>query len=269
MDPLDFTALDFETATSAHNSVCQVGLVIVNQGVIEKKFSALIKPPKNEYAYHNIKVHKIEPFMTKNAPTFDLIWEDISKYFENQLIVCHNANFDLLKLESTLDFYNVPIPKYTYACTMKLFGGKLDKCCNEQNIEFNNHHDALADAEACAQLFLKFQEINGTYRKPKTSNIPFAQKRIEKDDLQPDFDVKNQENPFYMKKVVFTGDLDNFTRKEAAHKIKLLGADVNTSISRKTDFVILGAKPGPSKMKKIEDLGIKTYSEEDFLKMIE
>ena len=269
MNPLNFTALDFETATSAHNSVCQVGLVIVNQGVIEKKYSSLIKPPQNEFAYHNIRVHKIEPYMTQNAPTFDLIWKDISKYFENQLIVCHNANFDLLKLKSTLDFYNIPIPEYTHACTMELFGGKLDKCCDEQNIEFNNHHDALADAEACAELFLKFQENKGTYRKSETNNIPYAQKQIEKNDLRPDFEVNNKDNPFYMKKVVFTGDLMSFSRKEAAHKIKLLGADVNTSISRKTDFVIIGAKPGPSKMKKIEDLGIQTFSENEFLKMIE
>ncbi|RIJ45826.1 hypothetical protein D1614_21195 [Maribellus luteus] len=269
MNPLNFTALDFETATSEHNSVCQVGLVVVHEGVIEKKFSALIKPPENEFAYHNIRVHKIEPHITQNAPTFDLIWKDISKYFENQLIVCHNANFDLLKLESTLDFYNVPIPKYSYACTMEIFGGKLDKCCTEQNIEFHNHHDALADAEACAKLFLKFLQNKGEYTPPTKTSVPFAENKIEKNDLRPNFDIENTDNPFYKKKVVFTGDLSNFNRKEAAHIVKLLGADVNTSISKKTDFVIIGKNPGPSKIEKISNLGIPTISEDDFLKMLE
>jgi len=73
----------------------------------------------------------------------------------------------------------------------------------------------------------------------------------------------------YRKKVVFTGDLRNFTRQEAAHLLKELGADVNTSISKNTDFVIIGNNPGPSKIEKIGILGIPIISEDDFLKMLE
>lgn len=269
MNTLNFTALDFETATPKHNSICQVGFVVVKQGIIEKKFSFLVQPPENEYSFHNIRVHKIEPLMTENAPTFNEVWNDISKYFINQQIICHNASFDLTKLEATLDFYNIPIPDYTYSCTYEIFGGKLDQCCKEQKIEFTNHHEALADAEACAKLFLKYLESEGKFSCLENEDIPFAKKKIEKDDLKPDFNIDNTDNPFYKKRVVFTGDLVTFSRKEAAHKIKLLGADVNTSLSRKTNFVILGRKPGPSKMEKIQNLGIQTYSEDDFLKMLE
>jgi len=46
MSSLNFTALDFETATSQANSICQIGLVVVNKGVIERKFSFLIQPPQ-------------------------------------------------------------------------------------------------------------------------------------------------------------------------------------------------------------------------------
>jgi DNA polymerase III subunit epsilon len=67
---LDFTALDFETATFAHNSICQVGLVVVRNGIIIKRFSSLIKPPNNKYEYQNIMVHKIEPRLTEYAPEF-------------------------------------------------------------------------------------------------------------------------------------------------------------------------------------------------------
>ena len=92
---------------------------------------------------------------------------------------------------------------------------------------------------------------------------------IEKSDLQPDFNIDNKNNPFFQKKVVFTGDLVTYSRKEAAHCIKLLGADVNTSISKNTDFVIIGRNPGPSKIEKISQLGIPIISENDFLKMLE
>jgi DNA polymerase III subunit epsilon len=267
MKTLSFTALDFETATPEHNSICQVGFVVVNQGIIERKFSFLIKPPGNKYFYQNIKVHKIEPFMTDNSPNFKSIWNEIEKYFVDKHIVCHNADFDLLKLEETLKFYDFPIPNYTFSCTLKIFGEGLEACCKKQNIEFINHHDALSDAEACAKLYFKYLESNGEIF-IKKDDTPFAAKKIEKDDLRPNFDIDNKDNPFYQKRVVFTGDLITYSRKEAAHKIKLLGADVNTSLSRKTDFVVIGRHPGPSKMEKIAKLNIPTFSEDDFLEML-
>ena len=267
MKTLNFTALDFETATSEHNSICQVGFVVVNQGVIEKKFSFLVQPPENKYSYQNIKVHNIEPFMTENSPNFKYVWEEIEKYFIDQHIVCHNASFDLVKFEETLEFYGNSIPNYTYSCTYEIFGEGLKESCKNQNIEFTNHHDALADAEACAKLYLKYLESEGKVFIKKDKE-PFAAKKIEKNDLRPDFDVENKDNPFYQKRVVFTGDLITYSRKEAAHKIKLLGADVNTSISKRTDLIIIGRNPGPSKMEKIEKLLIQIISEVDFLKML-
>ena len=127
MKNLNFVALDFETATSEHNSICQIGFVVVTQGVIEKKFSFLVKPPENKYLYQNIMVHKIEPFMTENSPTFKEVWGEIEKYFIDQHIVCHNASFDLLKLEETLKSYGNLIPKYTYSDTFEIFGKGLKK----------------------------------------------------------------------------------------------------------------------------------------------
>ena len=269
MSSLNFTALDFETATSQSNSICQIGLVVVNEGVIERKFSFLIQPPENQYDYHNIKVHGIEPAMTSNSPNFEEVWEDISKYLINQDIVCHNASFDISKLESTLSHYDIPAPEFNPICTYEIYGEKLDQCCKNNGIKFSNHHDALADAEACAKLYLNFLENKEGIVTPKKVNTPFASKKIEKNDLKPDFNIENTDNPFFQKRVVFTGDLKNFNRKEAAHTIKLLGADVNTSISRKTDFVVVGRNPGPSKMNKIETLGIPMITEDEFLKMIE
>lgn len=268
MNPHDFTALDFETATSENNSICQIGLVVVNNGVIAKKYESLIQPPGNEYLFHNIRVHKIEPYMTQNISDFSEIWSEIETYISNKHIVCHNAKFDLSKLAGTLEFYNLPIPDYTFSCTLELLGGSLKKCCDEKQIELNNHHNALSDAEACAKLYLKYLQEKGEIElQPEAT--PFGSKKVERIDLKPDFNIENKSSPFYRKKVVFTGDLLAFQRKEAAHKIKLLGADVNTSISKRTDFVIIGNNPGPAKMVKIEKLGIPVISEEEFLKMLE
>jgi len=76
------------------------------------------------------------------------------------------------------------------------------------------------------------------------------------------------ESPFAGKTFVLTGALANFTRSEAERLIKERGGRVASSVSRKTDFVIVGENPG-SKYQKAQQLGIPTISEEEFLRMLE
>ncbi len=69
------------------------------------------------------------------------------------------------------------------------------------------------------------------------------------------------------KTVVFTGTLETMTRSEAKVKAESLGAKVSGSVSKKTDYVIVGADAG-SKAKKAADLGITVLSEENWQDMI-
>ncbi len=74
------------------------------------------------------------------------------------------------------------------------------------------------------------------------------------------------DSPFAGKTVVFTGSLKTLGRKEAKARAEALGAKVAGSVSKKTDFVIIGADAG-SKAKKAADLGVTVLSEDDFLKL--
>ena len=69
------------------------------------------------------------------------------------------------------------------------------------------------------------------------------------------------------KTVVFTGALETMTRSEAKTKAESLGAKVSGSVSKKTDYVIVGADAG-SKAKKAAELGVTVLSEEDWQAMI-
>ncbi len=69
------------------------------------------------------------------------------------------------------------------------------------------------------------------------------------------------------KTVVFTGTLETMTRQEAKARAEALGANVTESVSKKTDYVVVGADAG-SKAKKAAALGIKTLSEQDWLALI-
>ncbi len=66
----------------------------------------------------------------------------------------------------------------------------------------------------------------------------------------------------------FTGILSSMSRDEARGRIKKLGGKVSSSVSKKTDYLVVGSNPG-SKLRKAERLGLKTINEEEFLKLIE
>jgi DNA ligase (NAD+) len=75
------------------------------------------------------------------------------------------------------------------------------------------------------------------------------------------------DQPLAGKKVVVTGTLESFSRKEIQDLIKDLGGDVAGSVSKKTDFVVAGADPG-SKLDKARELGVEVLDEKAFLKLI-
>lgn len=69
------------------------------------------------------------------------------------------------------------------------------------------------------------------------------------------------------KKFVLTGELESMTRDEAKAKIRELGGNISESVSRKTDFVVVGRAPG-SKYQQAKKLGVKIIDEKEFLQMI-
>lgn len=151
--PNSYTAIDFETAHGKRWSICQVGLVRVENQIITNQISILVQPPDNFYWDRFIDIHGIDPDQTANAPTFDKIWHQIEPYIKNQNLVAHNGfAFDFPCLKQTLEYYNLSTPDFTGHCTYRLFGKNLASLCKKHNIELN-HHDALSDALACAELF--------------------------------------------------------------------------------------------------------------------
>jgi DNA ligase (NAD+) len=73
--------------------------------------------------------------------------------------------------------------------------------------------------------------------------------------------------PLSGREFVVTGRLENFSRQEAEAKIKELGGAAKDNVTRKTDYVVVGADPG-SKRDRARELGIKILNEEEFLKIL-
>lgn len=150
-----FTAIDFETAQGYRWSICQVGLVRVENGIIIQEVDLLVQPPDNYYWPNFTEIHGISARDTKNAPTFNQVWHKILPFIVNQNVIAHNGfGFDFPVLDKTLEYYGLPTPDYNKFCTYKIYKSNLANLCQEHNIPLN-HHDALSDARACAELYLR------------------------------------------------------------------------------------------------------------------
>lgn len=162
---MDFVAIDFETATSKYTSVCSLGLCVVENGKIKERKEIFIKPVPFEFNEYNIKIHGITPKDVINKPTFDKYWDTLKPYFENKIIVAHNAMFDVGVLCAVLDSFGITYPTFDYLCTVKLSQlaypelpkHKLNCLCDALGITFSHHH-AYDDAYACARVLMRITE---------------------------------------------------------------------------------------------------------------
>ena len=69
------------------------------------------------------------------------------------------------------------------------------------------------------------------------------------------------------KSFVLTGTLKSLSRDEVKDKIRQAGGQVSSSVSKKTDYVVVGEEPG-SKYNKAKQLGVKIISEKEFLELL-
>ncbi|HAF0292535.1 TPA: exonuclease [Salmonella enterica subsp. enterica serovar Typhimurium var. 5-] len=266
---MDFISIDFEIANNNLNSACSMGLVFVeNNRIIDEKYY-LIHPPTMEFDKKMTEVHGIKPLDVLSAPYFNVVWKEIKHHFDNTTIIAHNAQFDMNVLYACLNEYSLEIPEFPYICSIPIstraarttqLGNSLKDRCTHFGIELQDHHNALADSRACAELVIKCVEIKNcnsiqTYinkysalslksfsdLKPQTHL--FKRKTFNKvniSEIAATVENFNEEHPFYEKNIVFTGELQNIDRKTAMQYVVDLGGIVKSGVSSKTNYVIVG-----------------------------
>lgn len=156
----DFAAIDFETANSERSSVCSVGVVIVRNNEIVDSFYSLINPEPNYYNYWCTKVHGLTSRDTDDAPVFPEVWKRIAPLIEGLPLVAHNSPFDESCLKAVFRVYQMDYPDYKFYDTLSMARRTMKELENHQlhtmaavcGYQLDNHHHALADAEACAWI---------------------------------------------------------------------------------------------------------------------
>jgi len=161
MNKQNFAAIDFETANGYSSSICSVGIVIVRNGEIAEKIYRLVRPEPNEYWRGFTEIHGITYEETESAPIFPDVWAEIAPQIAALPLVAHNSRFDEHCLKTAFRTYQMDYPDYEFHCTLRASRKVFSRPHNLRAVavrcgfDLQNHHHALADAEACAVIALK------------------------------------------------------------------------------------------------------------------
>jgi DNA polymerase-3 subunit epsilon len=161
--PLDFTAIDFETANPSTASACAVGLARVRSGRVVATASWLIQPPPghDEFNPWNTKIHGIQGHDVLNAKGWSDQLDDLCGFAGADVLVAHNAGFDMAVLNRACEATGDECPPYRYVCSLQvarkaydLESYRLPMAAAAAGFMEFPHHDAGADALACAHIMI-------------------------------------------------------------------------------------------------------------------
>lgn len=158
---MNFTAIDFETANGFRGSACAIGAVKIRNGTIAATHYSLLQPPAgyDRFDPRNMAIHGITPNDVAAAPTFGQHFADFYDFIADDVVVAHNAGFDIGVIESGLEVSKLPIPRFEFACSLtlsrknyRLASHALPSAAAEAGFVLNRHHNALEDAKAAAAI---------------------------------------------------------------------------------------------------------------------
>ncbi len=156
-------AFDVETPNFRNDSMCAIGITVIENGVLGDTYTSLVDP-ETFFDPFNVRLTGITPETVRRAPNFQRLWIEIGPVLTSGILIAHNAAFDLRVLASCVRRYGVDAPRRVpYACTVRmgrrcypeLPNHKLDTLCRYRQIELD-HHRAGSDSRACAALFLDY-----------------------------------------------------------------------------------------------------------------
>jgi DNA polymerase-3 subunit epsilon len=160
---MDFTAIDFETANSSSASACSVGMVKVRDGRMIDQAYWLIKPPigHDEFWEWNTRIHGLVAADVVDAPLWTEQLPDLVAFAGGDILVAHNAGFDMGVISAACVATYVATPTFSYACSLQvarktynLDSYRLPVAAMAAGFEDFDHHNALADAQACASIMV-------------------------------------------------------------------------------------------------------------------
>jgi DNA polymerase-3 subunit epsilon len=264
---LNFTAVDFETANSHRGSPCSVGLVKVRDGQIVDEALKFIRPP-GRFDYFdgfNTGLHGITAEMVAGAPSWREVVGWIVGYAGSDVLVCHNAGFDVGVIRCACDADEIPWPSVSFLCTLvlarrayRLLSYRLPFVAAECGVGFDHRHQASDDAECAALVAIAMARRQGadtladladsfnvrighldanSYIPSMWCNPEGHARKLIRPDVNPNADP---DNPLYGRIVVFTGALKSRTRQTAWEDVARVGGIPEPNVTKHTNILVIG-----------------------------
>jgi DNA polymerase-3 subunit epsilon len=264
---LDFTAIEFETANQQPGAVCAVGLVRVRDGRVVHKSGGLVRPPEGlgEFADFNTSIHGITAEMLAGAPTWRRVAAWIVDYTGQDILISHNAGFNIGVLRHACTADEIPWPQANFLCTMvlarkafQLPSYRLPFVAAECGVELVGRHQVLINARGTALIAVAMAQqheastpteladalgINmgrlepGRYIPTVRRDTRGAQYRLATPGAGTD---ANLEHPLYGRVIVFTGTLKSRTRQQAWNDVAKVGGIPEKDVSSRTNILVVG-----------------------------
>lgn len=284
-------SFDVETANiSDIGSICAVGWVLLNDNNVVKEGYSLINPGTS-FSKKNISIHGITPADVACAPSFADYWRStLCDLMSSSLVIAHSANFDISAVEQALFNAGLPDPGIDYMDSIPIFqyyvdspSYKLKDLAMLAGYEYSAHHageDALALVHVLkfVQESCNFEDLSSFLLRshvPSYSSLSntYIPKRIQ---------VKNFKSfPGHMKEEVqaignclcglkfcITGDIQGYEREDIERMIAENGGRAMTSVSGKTDYLILGTFENPDTMTSKHKKALELIAEGGKIKII-
>jgi DNA polymerase-3 subunit epsilon len=162
---MNFTSLDFETANKSRVSICAAGIAFFENGSLTESRHWLVRPPKGHGWFlpdFTENRHGLTWFDVQDAPEFSAIAPELMvRLTRADIVIAHNAQFDIGALRATLNHFGLVCPGFDYLCTYRVAERLWPDLPNHQlntltahiGHEFHHHH-AQADAEAAGRVLL-------------------------------------------------------------------------------------------------------------------
>lgn len=297
--PTSYCLLDLETTglSPVWDDIIEIGAIKILDGKEAGRFQSLIQPPPladGDFILPFITdLTGITNEMLRDAPKIDAVLPSLLDFLGDLPIVGYNVSFDvnfiyantwnLLERHFRSDFVDVmrlarklhpELPHHRLKDMVDLFG-----------LSHENAHRTLSDCDATQACYLalkqealeKYQTEEGLVRQFRSRSQP-----VKAADIQADPSKANADSPIYGQHCVITGKLEQYTRKEAMQIIADLGGINDDTVTKKTNFLVLGnndycktirdgksSKQKKAEKYKLEGQDISIVPEDVFYRMLE
>jgi DNA polymerase-3 subunit epsilon len=266
---LDFTAVDFMTASSQPGSVCAVGLVRVRDGQVAGKSGGLVRPPDGlgEFTGYQTSLHGITAEMVAAAPPWRKVAAWIRRYTGPDILICHDAMFTIGVLRNACAADGIPLPAADFLCTtllarqaFRLPSYRLPFVADKCGIELAGRHQVLINARGAALVAVALARQHeastphelaaalgvrpghlepGRYVPATKDDSPSGRDRPAAPDAGQHPEPEPG-HPLFGRVIVFTGTLKTRTRQQAWNDAAAAGAIPEKGVTKRTNVLVIG-----------------------------